>query len=156
MTEPAPPAPGLRRRYGQIAAALAVLFLGGAGVGWFAGNAACHGAASPPAEKSQWSQEMLGKLRRDLALTDAQTAAVAPELDRAAEKIEKERDRALFLMHMELLRLHDDLSTKVDDSQKKKLAESGRRLRESLKRQFPQYFREPPPPADPGPASTAP
>jgi hypothetical protein len=86
---------------------------------------------------------MLSRLEADLDLTPAQSATIRQQLLSSSRQMQRERDRAMFQIYLQLLKLHDDLAPSVTDKQKVRLEVSRRDLLESIKRKFPQFLSDP-------------
>jgi hypothetical protein len=71
-----------------------------------------------------------------------QTPEVKAKLDAVSSRMKQKRDSALFQIHLELIKLHDDLAPGLSPDQKKKLALSRRKLVESTGRKFPDLLRD--------------
>jgi hypothetical protein len=130
-------------KYGKIALALVAIFLSGQAIGWMLATHRSEGRSTPPsADSDQWTREMLARLRSDLELTDAQVKAIEPRLRETSQQIQQERDRAMFQIHLHLVKLHDDLAPSVTPEQKIKLDRSRQNLIELMKRKFPHFLRD--------------
>jgi hypothetical protein len=138
------------RRYALIFTALLLIFSGGVALGWVisqryspkpvAGAIDTHVVA----EDEVWTRRALEQIKADLALDDSQMKALEPKLRTIGREIAKERDRALVVMQMKLLQLHDDIEPELRPEQKKRLAESRDRLRQYIVEKNPQFFKEKP------------
>jgi hypothetical protein len=151
----------MARRYALIFTALLLIFSSGIALGWVISQRmrpkTVTGAIDTQvvAEDEVWTRRALDQIRADLALDDAQMKALEPKLRIIGREIAKERDRALIVMQMKLLQLHDDIEPELRPEQKKRLAESRNRLRQYIVEKNPQFFKEKPAIPKDHPASTA-
>ena len=136
-----------------LTAALLALFAAGTGTGYFiARKSPAPAAASTSLTKSSdtttdWWQRALNRLASDLNLDETQKNAVRPMLQRTADQMFLNRDRALFQIHLELLAFHDTLGrpgTFLDAAQKMRLDALRARLRQQIESQFPQFLKDSP------------
>jgi hypothetical protein len=135
--------PPLVQKYGKIALALLAIFASGQAIGWMLATHPCQGGGTPAASASeQWTQEMLARLKSDLDLTDAQVQPIEARLRETAQQIQHERDRAMLQIDLELVKLHDDLSSAVTPEQKIRLDQSRKNLVELIRRKYPQFLRD--------------
>ena len=132
----------LLQKYGKIALALVAIFASGQVIGWMLALNSCEAHHGAPAEAPKWSAEMLSRLDGDLELRPDQIDPVRQQLDSAASRMQRQRDLALFQIHLELLKLHDDMAPNLTPDQQKKLAKSRVKLRESIQAKFPQLLRD--------------
>lgn len=132
----------LLTKYGKIALALAAIFLSGQVIGWMLALHSCEARQEVAASPERWSDQMLARLQDDLKLTAEQAPAVRGKLDAVSSRMQHTRDSALFQIHLELLKLHDDLSPDLQPEQQKKLAASRQKLAQSTAEKFPQLMRD--------------
>jgi hypothetical protein len=132
---------GFLAKYGKIALALVAIFLSGQVMGWMLALHSCE--ARPPAEvdSDRWSERMMSRLQDDLQLSPEQVPSVRGQLDAVSSRMKGKRDAALFQIHLELIKLHDDLAAGLNPAQQKKLAESRRDLVDSTEAKFPELLR---------------
>jgi len=142
-------------KYGKLALALIAIFLSGQAIGWMLAWHSCEARPHVPADPDRWAAHMMARLREDLRLSDAQVPAVQARLDAASSKLQHTRDAALFQIHLELIKLHDDLVPGLTEDQKNKLATSRRNLVDSTAAKFPEFLRRTAVPPAP-PESTTP
>ncbi len=144
-------------KYGRLALALAAIFLSGQAIGWLLAVRTSEARLEVPSDPQRWREHMLARLRDDLKLTPEQETVVGQHLATTAERMKRDRDRALFQIHLQLLKLHDELGPTLTVDQQKTLAESRRKLAESVQQKFPELlrdterppgFQEAPPPSD--------
>ena len=132
----------LLQKYGKIALALFAIFASGQVIGWMLALNSCEAHHDVPADAPKWSAEMLSRLEEDLDLEPGQIDAIRQQLDSVATRMQGQRDLALFQIHLELLKLHDDLAPNLTVDQQKKLAKSREKLRQSIQAKFPQLLRD--------------
>jgi hypothetical protein len=129
----------------KIASALGVIFLSGGAAGYFASQwrNSSRGAAgivelsaSPAAAADDWSVRALEKLRGSLDLTPEQEKSVHGVLQRTGERLEQQKERALFQLHLQILAAHDEMRPLLHPEQAAKLD----RLQETLRRQIRERF----------------
>jgi hypothetical protein len=133
---------GLLQKYGKIALALLAIFASGQVIGWMLALNSCEARHDIPADAPAWTEEMLSRLKDDLDLQPDQVESIRQRLEAVAGRIEQQRDLALFQIHLELLKLHDDLEPNLTPAQQKRLARSRGKLRESIQAKFPQLLRD--------------
>lgn len=134
------------RRYGQIALAMFAIFLSGQAIGWMLASQACHARQQselPPGDAHAWADQMLLRLQEDLELAPGQIAPVKQRLQSHSRRIERERHRALFHIHLQLLELHDELREGLSEEQQKRLAASRQNLLQSLQEKFSDLLSDP-------------
>jgi hypothetical protein len=90
-----------------------------------------------------WTDEMLARLVDDLDLTPVQVTDVRRQLSSTARQMQHDRDRAMFQIHVQILKLHDDLGNLVTADQKPRLERSRREVLESIRQKFPQFLSDP-------------
>ncbi len=134
------------QKYGRIALALLLIFASGQVVGWVLALRSCQASTPAQTDTDVWAQDMLARLRTELDLQPDQLQRAETALVGRTKKIERERDRAMLQIHLELLKLHDDLEPGLTPPQKIKLADSRKKLRESINRKFASLLSEPVPP----------
>ncbi len=133
-------ATGFIAKYGRIVLALAAIFLSGQVIGWMIALHSCEARQSVAADTERWSAQMMARLQDDLDLSDGQSAAVRAKLDATTGRLQQKRDSALFQIHLELIKLHDDLAVGLRPDQQKRLANSRRKLVDSTQRKFPHLL----------------
>ncbi len=129
-----------------LALSLGGIFAAGGAVGYWVGRgeiAAPIGledaiGSAPGASPQRWAEQALERLAGDLQLTGEQRLAVQPHLEVAADRIFRERDRALLQMHLRLLEVHDTLARELglEPGQAKRLAQSRAKLKASILARF--------------------
>lgn len=129
-------------KYGKIALALAAIFLSGQVIGWMLALHSCEARQQVAVETDRWSDQMMARLQDDLRLTGKQAPEVKAKLEAASSRMQHKRDSALFQIHLELIKLHDDLAPGLSPDQRKKLAASRQKLVESTGAKFPGLLRE--------------
>ena len=139
---------GFLAKYGKIALALAAIFLSGQVIGWMLALHSCDARQQVAVDTERWSDQMMARLRDDLGLTEDQAPEVKAKLEAVSSRMQQKRDSALFQIHLELIKLHDDLAPGLDPAQRKKLAASRRKLVESTSAKFPDLLRETSVPAE--------
>lgn len=136
----------------KVAAALLVLFASGLGVGWF-GHRAQHGSAAPPPASpaavvaGPWTARAMDTLRDELKLTAEQESLVRPLLESAAGRMDLDRERALFQLHLQVLKVHDELRPHLRPDQLPALDRMRARLQRDIKRRFAAFLDDPAQPA---------
>ncbi len=133
-------------KYWKVAAALVVIFASGQGFGFVMGNRSAQhkGAASDhTTEAADWSREAIAKLTRQLDLTPQQISGITPVTEQAGEKVVRERERALFQIHLYLLAVHDDISPLLNETQGDALARSREKLRLTIESRFSSFLKDP-------------
>ena len=139
---------------GKVALALLVIFASGIGVGWF-GRDARKGPveAFPPAANNteaanHWTDRALKTLSQELKLTAEQEQKIRPLLQEASRKMDLDRERALFQLHLQVLRVHDELRPHLRPEQVPALERMRVRLQQDIKRRFAALLKDPslPPP----------
>jgi hypothetical protein len=130
------------RKYGKIALALVAIFASGQIIGWMLALNSCEARHDVPPDASKWSAQMLSRLEGDLDLRGDQIEPIRKQLDSVATRMQRQRDLALFQIHLELLKLHDDLAPSLTPDQQKKLYRSRQNLRQSTQDKFPQLLRD--------------
>jgi hypothetical protein len=133
---------GFFTKYGKIALALVAIFLSGQVIGWMLALHSCEARQQVAVDTERWSDEMMARLQDDLGLNKNQARGVKTKLDAASSRMQQKRDSALFQIHLELIKLHDDLAPGLTPEQQKKLAASRKKLVESTSVKFPDLLRE--------------
>jgi hypothetical protein len=131
------------RKYGTIGFSILLIFLSGQGIGWMLATHNCQGTPPPTVDADKWTEEMLSRLVEDLDLGPDQAVGVRRQLSNTASQMQHERDRAMFQIHLQILRLHDDLESSVTPGQKPRLQQSRQEVIESIRRKFPQFLSDP-------------
>jgi hypothetical protein len=131
----------LTQNLGLIALALAAIFLCGGGSGYVVASLHTAGErqdpAPPPANsEAAWADQALDRLAAQLDLDPAQRAAIAPVIAGTSETITRQRERALFQIHLQLLATHDAISSHLNPTQKARLAKSREMLHTSIYEDF--------------------
>ena len=126
----------------KVALALLVILASGIGVGWFAGEARRMPSESPPAAGSippaaaLWTDRALKTLSQELHLTAAQEQQIRPVLQDASVKMDLDRERALFQLHLQVLKVHDEMLPFLRPEQVPALERMRQRLQQDIKRRF--------------------
>ena len=139
---------------GKVALALLVILASGIAVGWFG-----HDVRKPPVEPAppvnhtadaatHWTDRAMVTLSRELQLTAEQQQQVRPVLQEASRKMDLDRERALFQLHLQVLRVHDALRPHLQPEQVPALERMSLRLRQDIKTRFAPLLKDPahPPP----------
>jgi len=137
---------------GKVALALLVIFASGIGLGWFGRE-----VRKPPVEPSvpantadaatHWTDRAMKTLSQELNLTAEQERNIRPLLQEASRKMDIDRERALFQLHMQVLRVHDDLRAQLRPDQVPALERMRLRLQDDIKRRFAPLLKDPAQPA---------
>lgn len=134
---------------GKVALALLVLFASGIGLGWFGrelGKAPAQLAAaaeSPPAAAANWTKRAMATLSRELHLTAEQEQQIRPLLRQTAVSLDLDRERALFQLHLQVLRVHDAMRPHLRPDQLPALEQMRLRLQQDIKRRFAAILNDP-------------
>ncbi|MEI7956119.1 MAG: hypothetical protein WCJ66_13200 [Verrucomicrobiota bacterium] len=134
---------------GQVAVALLVILASGIAVGWYG-----HEVRNPPlapapppsnsAEAaSHWTDRAIVTLGRELQLSTEQQKKIRPVLQEASRKMDLDRERALFQLHLQVLRVHDELRPHLQPDQLPPLERMSLRLREDIKQRFAPLLKDP-------------
>lgn len=133
---------------GKVALALLVIFASGIGLGWFAREARklpCE--APPPAGNapaaSQWSDRAMRTLSQELKLTAGQEQEIRPVLQAAAGKMDLDRERALLQLHLQVLKVHDEMRPHLQPDQVPALDRMRARLQQDIRRRFAKLLENP-------------
>lgn len=133
----------LTAQHCKIGAALLAIFLSGQGLGFVFASLVDNGITPAPSEiavpsppPESWADDALNRLRSDLDLTPSQEGALRPILDGTGTNIVRQRERALFQIHLQLLAAHDDMAGLLNPDQQAKLKAS----RDSLRRRIDERF----------------
>jgi selenocysteine lyase/cysteine desulfurase len=122
--------------YLSITAALVAILLCGYGIGFLVGERTTLNRVGPPPAGGQagadWSGATVERLKRELALTDAQTAAVEREVALTATEITAARGAAIHQYRLALLALHQRLLPHLDAEQRRTVEKSYQKLKLSL------------------------
>lgn len=132
-----------RKSYWIVAGALLLIFCAGQGIGFlWAARLADRDAQTDPATawSERWAEQTLGTLRNDLNLTESQTAAIEPLLQSTGNRIWKERRRALFQIHLNILEVHDEIEKHLADNQINGIIRSREMLQTRIQREFPEII----------------
>ena len=138
----------------KVALALLVIFASGIGLGWFTRDAQKPPAdPTPPADNqaaaaSHWTDHAMTTLTRELHLTADQQRDIRPLLQDASGKLDLDRERALFQLHLQVLKVHDDMRPFLQPDQLHALDRMKARLQDDIKRSFSALLKDPahPPP----------
>lgn len=139
---------------GKVALALLVIFASGIAVGWY-GHDARKAAidTAPPANNSadaarHWTERAMSTLSQELQLTAEQERKIRPLLQEASRKMDLDRERALFQLHLQVLRVHDEMRHQLRPDQVPALDRMRVRLQQDIKRRFAPLLNDPaqPPP----------
>ncbi len=87
-------------------------------------------------------------LSRELQLSTEQQQKIRPLLQESSRKMDLDRERALFQLHLQVLRVHDELRPHLLPDQAPALERMSLRLREDIKLRFAPLLKDPstPPP----------
>jgi hypothetical protein len=138
---------------GKVALALLVIFASGIGLGWFGRearkppNVAQPPAGGAPVAAGQWTDRAMTTLSKELQLTAGQQQEIRPLLQQAAGKMDLDRERALFQLHLQVLKVHDDMRPLLQPDQVPALERMRLRLRQDIKRRFAAILNDPAQPA---------
>ena len=138
---------------GKVALALLVIFASGLALGWFAREVSKTPIeSSPPANSTadaakHWTDRAMVTLSQELHLTAEQEQKIRPLLHEASRKMDLDRERALFQLHLQVLRVHDELRPHLRPDQVPALDRMSLRLREDIKRRFAPLLNDPAHPA---------
>jgi hypothetical protein len=134
-----------------LSSTLAALFGSGLATGYFlakpTGLPVSRSEEKVPAAAGDWWQRSRDRLAKDLSLTPEQQRLVEPMLEHSSEQIFHNRDRALFQIHLELLAFHrklDQAEGLLDGSQRRRVADLEKALRQEIEKQFPQFLKDNP------------
>ena len=133
MNLPAPAAPTTTRR--KTLLVLALIFLCGGASGWALRDATrppwgSGGMRRPPFGQEDFAAHLRRRFARELSLTDAQQAAVAPALDRAATAMTEARRAGEKQARSVFDTLHAEVRPLLNEDQVKKLEAMPRRRKE--------------------------
>jgi len=139
---------------GKVALALLVILSSGIALGWYG-----HDVHRSPAEASpiannttdaatHWTDRAMVTLGHELELTAEQQQKIRPVLQEASRKMDLDRERALFQLHLQVLRVHDELRPHLRPDQVSALERMSLRLRQDIKLRFAPLLKDPalPPP----------
>jgi hypothetical protein len=128
----------------KVGAALAIVFASGVCGGWFGRQARQESAPPPPPPPlGSWTGRALAALRTELGLAPDQEAALAPVLAAAAQRMELDRERALFQIHLQVLQAHDEIRPHLRPDQLPELERMRARLEREIKRRFAGFLTDP-------------
>jgi hypothetical protein len=135
---------------GKVALALLVIFTSGIGLGWFGhqartipGESQPPAAANTPVAAGIWTDRAMATLSRELQLTGAQQQEIRPLLQEAAGKMDLDRERALFQLHLQVLKVHDEMRPHLQPGQVPALERMRVRLQQDIKRRFAAILNDP-------------
>ena len=128
-------------RLGAVALAMLsslLISVCGSGSGYVFGSLGTPKQADPLAPKSagDWSADALGALSAHLDLTPEQIETLTPILAGTSEKVTRERERALFQIHLNILKVHDDVRPHLTPQQQKELDSSREKMLDSIRERF--------------------
>ncbi|KAB2638630.1 MAG: hypothetical protein DVB26_07810 [Verrucomicrobia bacterium] len=139
---------------GKVALALLVILASGIALGWYG-----HDVRKAPVEISSgpnnaadaathWTDRAMVTLSQELQLTAGQQQKIRPVLQEASRKMDLDRERALFQLHLQVLRVHDELRPHLRPDQVPALERMSLRLRQDIKTRFAPLLKDPalPPP----------
>jgi hypothetical protein len=139
---------------GKVALALLVIFASGIAVGWF-GRDARKAPLEPAALANNtadaarhWTDRAIITLSQELQLTAGQEQEIRPLLHEASRKMDLDRERALFQLHLQVLRVHDEMRHLLRPDQVPALERMRARLQQDIKLRFAPLLNDPalPPP----------
>lgn len=138
----------------KVALALLMIFASGIGLGWFVHAARMiqtalpQQANDPESAARHWTEGAMKTLSRELKLTPEQESAIRPLLQDASGKMELDRERVLFQLHLQVLKVHDDMRSHLRPDQLPALGAMRLRLQQDIKRRFAALLDDPatPPP----------
>lgn len=121
-----------------ILLAVATIYGSGHGFGYIVGSRSVHTTDSDgmATETDQWADMTLASLRSALDLTPKQVEAIRGDVGETADAIGDTRERALLEYHMLLLRLHDRIAPKMDETGQGRLRASQEKLQWEIDRRF--------------------
>jgi len=139
---------------GKVAVALLMILAGGITLGWYGHDVRNPPPAPspPPANSSEaanhWTDRAMLTLSRELQLSTEQQQKIRPLLQESSRKMDLDRERALFQLHLQVLRVHDELRPHLLPDQAPALERMSLRLREDIKLRFAPLLKDPstPPP----------
>ncbi|MEI7911551.1 MAG: hypothetical protein WCK77_18105 [Verrucomicrobiota bacterium] len=138
---------------GKVALALLVILASGIAVGWFGREARKTPVeAAPPAHNTadaatHWTDRAMVTLGQELQLTAEQAQTIRPLLQEASRKMDLDRERALFQLHLQVLRVHDELRPHLRADQVPALERMSLRLQQDIKTRFAPLLKDPAHPA---------
>ena len=134
---------------GKVALALLVILASGVGLGWFACEAHRTSAESPPEAgrtplaAELWAERALKTLSQELHLTAQQEQQIRPVLQNASVKMDLDRERTLFQLHLQVLKIHDEMRPFLRPEQVPALDRMRERLQQDIKRRFANFLNDP-------------
>ena len=139
---------------GKVALALLVILASGIAVGWYGHEIRKTSVEEPPRMNNtadaatHWTDRAMVTLSHELQLTPEQQQKVRPVLQEASRKMDLDRERALFQLHLQVLRVHDELRPHLRPDQVSALERMSLRLRQDIKLRFAPLLKDPalPPP----------
>ena len=138
---------------GKVALALLVILASGIALGWYGHDVRkAPGAANPPANNTadaarHWTERAMVTLGQELQLTAEQEQKIRPLLQEVSRKMDLDRERALFQLHLQVLRVHDELRPQLRPDQVPALDAMSLRLQQDIKRRFAPLLKDPAQPA---------
>lgn len=129
------------RDYLTILAALIVIFLCGAGVGYLIGEKKGRAQSSSTIlqngdETGDWQERTLTRLSRDLDLSVEQRKSLEAEVQKTSRKIQTSRDQAIGGYYRHLLDLHDQILPHLNPAQQEKIKKDRESLQQLLDSRF--------------------
>lgn len=138
------------KRTWKILAALAVILLAGAGMGYGLGKHNSQQEVRRMARPEDYNHMMMRRLTHQLELTDEQKEVVRPMLRDASEQI-YQTNRAARLKNWQTVRgFYEELESMLDEEQKAQLEESRKKVAERIRQQREQFGPRPGGPGSPG------
>ena len=136
---------------GKVALALLVIFASGIGLGWYGREVrkpAFEGPVQSNNSASHWTDRAVATLSQELKLTAEQEKEIRPLLQEASRKMDVDRERALFQLHLQVLRVHDEMRSHLRPDQLPALERMRVRLQQDIKNRFAPLLKDPaqPPP----------
>ena len=134
---------------GRVALALLVIFASGIGLGWFVREIrntppdAQPPTSGTPVAAGRWTDRALTTLSRELHLTAAQEQEIRPLLQESAGNMDLDRERALFQLHLQVLKVHDEMRPHLRPDQVPALERMRLRLQQDIKRRFSAILNDP-------------
>ena len=134
---------------GKVALALLVILASGIALGWYGHDARKSPDGSvPPSNNTaeaarHWTDRAMITLSQELQLTAEQEREIRPLLQEASRKMDLDRERALFQLHLQVLRVHDELRPHLQPEQVPALERMSLRLRQDIKRRFAPLLKDP-------------
>jgi len=139
---------------GKVALALLVILVSGIALGWYGHDVRkAPVEVAPPSNNTadaakHWTDRAMVTLSQELQLTPEQEHTIRPLLQEASHKMDLDRERALFQLHLQVLKVHDELRPHLRPDQVPALDAMSLRLQQDIKRRFAPLLKDPahPPP----------